>query len=286
MWSDSSANALYSFGGDSSWRAPVNKTTFPNRFQTFNPDGSGGGRWSSDLGRTDENVPDDIIPPVGGYISQTQGTGIYLGGYEPFASVAKTRYERPSDAVALPGIVTFDFENRTWTNDTIAPYAPGGSVGYGAMHYVPNLGPAGLLAIFGGESETAGAPSERLMDDITMYEREGKTWHHQIANGFVLPRYRKGMCAVGVQEDGQGSYEMYIPRSRANRHPCSPLEFVVDWLMYHPPVSSTAVTPAHLGLSRAAMMRYGSQPSSGSRFTRPLRFRASVTLAIPWAIGT
>ncbi|KAI9756828.1 MAG: hypothetical protein M1815_002812 [Lichina confinis] len=207
LWSDSSANVLYSFGGDTSWDPPVNKTSFQNRFQKFIPDGSGGGEWSPDLDRTDDDVPDHISPPVGGFISQAKESGFYLGGYEPYAAVMDARYRRPAGAVPQPGIVTFNFENRIWTNDTITPYTlGGGSVGYGAMHYVPIFGPAGLLIIFGGESEDHGVPSKQLMNNITIYEHEGKTWHYQIATGSVIPKYRQYMCTVGVREDGQQSF--------------------------------------------------------------------------------
>ena len=287
MWSDSSANVLYSFGGDTSWDPPVNKTSFQNRFQKFIPDGSGGGEWSPDLDRTDDDVPDHISPPVGGFISQAKESGFYLGGYEPYAAVMDARYRRPAGAVPQPGIVTFNFENRIWTNDTITPYTlGGGSVGYGAMHYVPIFGPAGLLIIFGGESEDHGVPSKQLMNNITIYEHEGKTWHYQIATGSVIPKYRQYMCTVGVREDGQQSYEMYTPQ--ANCRSTSPSEFgsLAD---AHALASCTAVFRAISGLVKLTTTTYGScrsQPSSGSRPMESVRVPALVTLVMTWAAGT
>ena len=289
LWSDSSADVLYSFGGDTSWLPPVNRATFQNRFQKFIPDGSGGGSWSPDLGRTDQDVPDDIKPPVGGFVSQAKGTGFYLGGYEPFAAVFGAQYRRPAKAVAQRGIVAFDFEGRTWTNDTVRPYTDeGGSVGYGAMHHVPNIGPAGLLVIFGGESEEFNIPSKQLMDKITIYEPKGKTWHHQVATGDVLPRYRQAMCTVGVREGGQESYEMYAPHLQANWRLLSPSKFLAAWLMRRPLISRMAVTRAHLGLIRTSMT-YGScrsRPSSGSGHMEALLLIGSVTPATTWATGT
>lgn len=98
----------------------------------------------------------------------------------------------------IPGIVSFNMTNNTWSNDTM----PENAVNTFLVG-LQNFGPEGILVSSGSSGIVTQSQS---LNNITIYEPVNKTWHVQNTTGNA-PLLRDGPCAVSILGDN-GTYEM------------------------------------------------------------------------------
>ena len=212
LWVDEGERAVYSFGGETSHLPPINAQPVSLAIWKLVLDGKDGRIWKLNTTVTDEPFLSGTLRPVGGSVAQSERHGLYLGGYSSLSSSPATKTLPMGSNIAIPGLITYDFRQRLWSNDSATAYSPLGTAQWGAMHYVPSFGPEGLFVLFGGDasrqSQYVSGASPRKMDSVWVYEPQNKRWYQQATTGDSIPQPRQRMCVVGAQDQGKPAYEM------------------------------------------------------------------------------
>ena len=123
-------------------------------------------------------------------------TGFFVGGDQD--KLASIQAINLTTDLGIPGIASFNITSSKWSNDT----APEG-ITNSFLAPVPPFGPSGLLLSSGSSGQE---PQSQSLNNITIYEPIGKTWHTQNLTGNA-PTARQFPCTVGMQGDN-GTYEM------------------------------------------------------------------------------
>jgi hypothetical protein len=207
LWTDHEKGVFYVWAGK--W--PNGKNMVENELWKFTPDGKGGGSWATD-------APEN--PDVFGSLHQgeymvyanNKNTGYAIGG---IASGWTEKYRAATGT--LPGMVTFDMNTKTWTNDsdtaTLSPYE---MIAAGGAHFASNLGPNGLILALGGVAHpVVGAvdwPGADPIDwkNLVFFDPETKKKYTQTATGDIPSSPRTQFCTTGF-ENPDGGYEMSVP---------------------------------------------------------------------------
>ena len=91
---------------------------------------------------------------VDGLCGYGSGFGFSLGGREN----SGTDLTLPSDSeIFTPGLVIYDTSSKEWFNVSSTGYSSSGTASRGAAQFVPQFGPRGILFVFGGDANEAGA---------------------------------------------------------------------------------------------------------------------------------
>ena len=212
LWHDPTKNVLYSFGGESTWLPPINGNPSPLSTWRLTPDNKGGGAWSVNATSSDPPFSRGFTRPFGGSTTSSKDTAFYLGGYSSSHSTPKGSFGSGSDFTPTPGIVSYNYGNGSWSNDTTTHYSQYATAEWAGMQFVSSLGPEGVVVIFGGDTSGLATYSAgenlRSMANIVVYEPRSRTWYYQNATGDSLPAARIRMCVVSVQEKAASSHEM------------------------------------------------------------------------------
>ena len=192
LWADADSEAFYSYNGGNlgTTSYKVQGDPPPNSFWRFTPSGASGS-WSEVVADTSPNFS-TLTRSVDGYYASGGGLGFALGGYVGAATEAGL--PRDFDGYEIPGMVIYNTTSSQWYNVT----SPGSNdvAAYGAAHYVPIFGPAGILMTFGGFQGDSAAS----FDWVLLYEPISQTWHYQRATGDLPPK-ADAPCVVGIEGD-------------------------------------------------------------------------------------
>ena len=136
------------------------------------------------------------------------GIGYMLGGF------------RGNDGAPwwpLPGMLTYDMTENTWTNESTASIMPYSAIG-GSLNFVPSFGAEGVLIAMGGEY-TGAKPWMELatnfvsFTNISIWDIASKTWYWQNAtannNSTDIPPPATMFCSAGVAGPN-GTFEIFI----------------------------------------------------------------------------
>ena len=179
------------------------------------PDGSGNGSWIQNTTSRDPPFSTGLTRPVGGGTVWTDDFAFYLGGYSSGGTSAETK--GATAAFPDPGLITYNMNNGTWSNNT-APLTQNGTSEWSGVQFAAGLGSEGLMVTWGGDTSNAipynVGDSPRQMSNITIYDPSSQLWYHQNATGDRIPSTRELFCSVAVSEEGSGSTEMYVPCQR------------------------------------------------------------------------
>ncbi|KAI9766840.1 MAG: hypothetical protein M1839_004763 [Geoglossum umbratile] len=197
LWYDPVNGSVFSWGG----------FTYDNgdskSMWAFRPDGRGGAVWEERYSQNDDFWTHFTSP--GGTSFATTPLGFYsLGG-------ALIKGGKPN--FAMPGLVVYDFRERTWSNLTSAAYSGCGCAVLGQSQYVSGFGQDGLLVFLGGDSPDnhiyQTGDSMRDLSNVTAYDIHNQKWYYQKATGDVPPA-REQFCMAGAQGTDNSTYEIYI----------------------------------------------------------------------------
>lgn len=166
---------------------------------SFTPDNNGGGAWDEVLS-SDAAAWKHLQRPVNGLMASGGGKGYVLGGYNV------------TNGIPLPGIVSLDLTNLTFTNSSAAGYNTNGTAELGELQYVPAFGPDGVFVILGGDISPLDTytPGMNLQtfDQITIFDPASRNFYNQTATGNI-PSPRAQFCTAGVASSN-GSYEIFL----------------------------------------------------------------------------
>ncbi|KAK2052192.1 hypothetical protein LY76DRAFT_527169, partial [Colletotrichum caudatum] len=199
---DASSGTAYGWGGFIA-KDPAPSQTFVGKFVA---DGGGGGSWSTKSGsESDHKGLAELRRSHGGAVASTPDSGFYFGGISEDTTSAGW-----NDWVS--GYFQFDFKSRqrTWTNYTDSPYSPSRTRYAAAAHYVPTLGPNGVIMVMGGNEFDAGGGggSDLSMETVWFLDPVTHKWYSQKTNGRP-PARRRWPCTVGARSPN-GTYEMFV----------------------------------------------------------------------------
>jgi hypothetical protein len=113
---------------------------------SFKPDGEGAGTWTN-LNNTADSAFKTEPRPFSALVASGGGAGYMLGGFTVNASSSDPR----NNAIALSGMVVYNFTTKQATNHTVSGISTNGIDQMGGMLYVPNFGPQGILVSLGGD---------------------------------------------------------------------------------------------------------------------------------------
>lgn len=202
LWVDEQKSMLYRWGGSD----PTGNLPDETVLYSLEPNGQGTGSWSTQP-PSDPDAFDDIVGASAGAWGSCGNMGFAAGGYGSRATDPKLASS--GDNVPVPGLLTYDFESRQWTNESTVEISPSSGTFHNAAGVcASDLGTSGLFFVLGGSSSSAAATGDntpRSMTSISFFDAASKTWHWQEAKG-EIPLTRDLFCAAGAQ--GPNSYEM------------------------------------------------------------------------------
>ncbi|KAK1961564.1 hypothetical protein LY78DRAFT_588434, partial [Colletotrichum sublineola] len=198
---DASSGTVYGWGGLNTDPAP--QQTLVGKFVA---DGNGGGSWSTEFESESDHKGLAALPRShGGAVASTPDAGFYFGGISEY-----TTNQRWNDWIS--GYFQFDFKSRqkTWTNYTDSPYSPSRTRYAATAHYVPTLGPNGMIMIMGGNELDAGSGGDSALSMETLWFLDPVTheWYSQKTIGRP-PSRRRWSCTVGTHSPN-GTYEIFL----------------------------------------------------------------------------
>ncbi len=202
IWTDQKAGNFYVWGGK--WIRGINMTT--NQLWKFTPDGHGAGTWATE-DPANPALFNDLHQAENGVFVNSNDTGFYIGG---LATGWTEKYRASTQA--LPGMVAFNMDTKTWQNGTTS-FSPFDTLAGGSAVHVPNLGSNGLIMVLGGvahsvvgEPDWVTAPAFDFQN-LTFFDPQTKRKYWQLATGNIPPSPRLFACTAGFQNP-DGGYEM------------------------------------------------------------------------------
>jgi hypothetical protein len=188
-------------GSVSSWGGFTYSNANSQTLWAFRPDGQGGLVWEQKYSPNSSFWTN--FTSSGGSLLATTPLGFYsLGG-----ALESNRIP----TFVMPGLVVYDFQDKTWSNLSTTAYSSCGCAVLGQAQFIPRFGEDGILAILGGDSpddhnyQMGG--SIRDLSNITVYDIHSQVWYHQRATGDVPPP-REQFCMVGAQGTDNSTYEL------------------------------------------------------------------------------
>ncbi|KAK2028033.1 hypothetical protein LX32DRAFT_640423 [Colletotrichum zoysiae] len=201
---DASSGTAYGWGGFID-KDPAPSQTLVGKFVA---DGGGGGSWSTESeSESDHKGLAELRRSHGGAVASTPDSGFYFGGISEDTS-------SPGWNDWVSGYFRFDFRSRqrTWTNYTDSPYSPSRTRYAAAAHYVPTLGPNGVIMVMGGNEFDAGAGGggyiDLSMETVWFLDPVTHEWYSQKTSGRP-PARRRWSCTVGARSPN-GTYEIFV----------------------------------------------------------------------------
>ena len=142
--------------------------------------------------------------------TQGNGTAYFLGGFGDWRTDL-AYYSDVSLRHPGGGLVTYEIQSQTWSNESIADYAPTGWSFDASLHYIENLTSHGLLLAMGGATAApgnlkSGAEYPNPYSYVSLYDTAAKKWYNQSTSGDV-PSRRYDPCSVGIPGD-DGTFEV------------------------------------------------------------------------------
>ncbi|MCJ1239231.1 hypothetical protein MMC14_007225 [Varicellaria rhodocarpa] len=208
LWWSKQNNIVYCFGGERSYaNRVVDAIITPlESIWGFSVDGHGSGAWNEVLGPISSPFPPNIIRSAGAATATDDQIGYSLGG---FASLGTTpEIQSASEAFNVPGMLSFSFANLSLTNSSNTGYANDQAPKSGSLLQVPMYGVDGILVAMGGLYPNSGV-SPSGFNNISIYDTHTGNWYSQTASGDI-PEPRQEFCAVGIQDDTDSTYEIFI----------------------------------------------------------------------------
>lgn len=197
----SGRDRLWSWGGRSSKQNA--------QLYTLTPNGTGGGDW------TQESVPDSITRGEFGSGTSCDGKMVYFGGRARTITDNSVRNLDGDSAIALPGVLTYNFEDGTWNNKTSEGWPESQETYLRGELICGGMGKKNpvVFAIGGATippTDAKDAASQPLdMATITFWDMAGERWHQQKTVGGRVPPARESFCAVGAPGQN-GTYEIFV----------------------------------------------------------------------------
>lgn len=105
----------------------------------------------------------------------------------------------------LPGMIHFDMNSRTFSNDSIDLDPTENPLFLGAMEFIPYFGSEGLLIVLGGSDNS----SLVSFGSVRVYDIAAGAWYNQTTTG-DNPAPRVEFCTAGLPSSRQ-TYEMLVP---------------------------------------------------------------------------
>lgn len=144
-----------------------------------------------------------------------KGIGYMLGGF---------RGNDHAPFWPLPGMLTYNMTDNSWTNESTTALTPFGTIG-GSLTYVPGFGQDGILIAMGGEYTGSGPWTETASNlisftNISIWDIASKTWYSQPATANTnvsdstvnlpdIPTSVTTFCSAGIASQ-QGTYEIFV----------------------------------------------------------------------------
>ena len=237
IWSDSTGNGFYVYGGVASYGA--NTTSISknvNGIWKFTADGQGGGSWSLEKFAssadtlTSRSLPVDMLRFTADMAyASTAGLGFSIGGGYQGGDDSDSGGDTPSTSnwdmgrpnwqtsTSTSGMVSYDMEKKQLANYTsIGMLASNQSLEGGKAIHVSGFGPNdGLIFVLGGSAKNADANPRsggswrgNLVGfaNVSFFDPASKQWYWQMTTG-EAPTGRVGHCIVGAKSP-EGSFEM------------------------------------------------------------------------------
>ncbi|KAG4441290.1 hypothetical protein IFR05_003218 [Cadophora sp. M221] len=213
MWYDSISNTVFWYGG---W--PYEMNVQPAVWG-FTPNDAGNVTWSRKFAAgygvsASKESNFSSFTETAGALWATSPTKYYsLGGFtskENDPAFAGLDGFQP----ALPGLVTYDFQTKSWGNSSSSGYHQSGLGVRGQAIFVPMYGKQGVIVFIGGDSPTSPAfnPGAALvsMMDITIFDIDTGKFYTQVATGPKTPVPRTSFCAVGQSAADNSTFEIFV----------------------------------------------------------------------------
>lgn len=195
-----SSDSFYAWGGEAFGTDSIRDLPELWRFEA---DGDGGGRWRNETPADDNDYFYTLKRSRSNAYVSTQDKGFIFGG-------VSTTSTTPEHQGPMGGYVTFDFKSKTWSHDTRAPYSPVNTMIGGGAVYAPDLGPRGLVFVFGGVTHIEDSYSREDMlnfSTIHFMDPETNRWYSQETFG-TPPGVRTGFCTAAVASDNGTRFDM------------------------------------------------------------------------------
>lgn len=227
LWHDETDDSLWAFGGEVS---VLNSLSPDLGIWNMKLNGGGGGTWTQKGNFRGAPWNQSITRPLGGAGKSSRNAGFLLGGY---SSAGSSPFTGDLTGFApTPGVLTYDFRDKTWVNVTDTPYVSDSkAIEWSGIELAP-LGPNGLMVVVGGDtsdlmSYTPGA-QPRNMSQITLFDPVTMQFYKQTATGDKIPSPRNRFCIAGVGDDTRvgnagntGSFDMSVKLLELPQRRCS-----------------------------------------------------------------
>ncbi|KAK2759135.1 hypothetical protein FQN54_003234 [Arachnomyces sp. PD_36] len=159
----------------------------------------------------DDDIWNNMTRPTRCGSVYTPKAGFCLGGYSgPWS----TDVDAFPINIPIEGMISFDFESKTWDNISSVGSSQRGWLVEHEMEYIPSYGEEGILISMGGndlESQISFYDAENLrsMSNITIYDIKTQKWFSQATSGDV-PTGRNQFCTVVAQGGDNDSWEIFM----------------------------------------------------------------------------
>lgn len=210
LYYDPTKSMVYSLGGDAyQLNGGAYNVSVPVQLWGFKTGNDGHANWELQEVENAQSFP--LTSNKAGALTATSPTGHYsLGGYINF----------DSGSLALTDMVSFNFTDQLWLNQTNSGLDPYHHFIHGRGQFVPTFGREGLVLFFGGNWPSDGTvwSSSAIigLDTILVYDIFSNTFFKQTATNPPTGRFAFCSVAAGTTASANSSYEMYSsPNSTA-----------------------------------------------------------------------
>ncbi|KAK4223302.1 hypothetical protein QBC38DRAFT_334075, partial [Podospora fimiseda] len=203
LWPDPTGESFYTFAGQS-W---LGQGMTDSEVWKFSADGSGGGSWSQ-VEPANPVVLRSIKQTEHAAVAFTNDTGFAIGGH----ATGWTEKDRQTTQ-AIPGIASFNFRTKTFSNTTESPFED--PVIGGQARFVEGFGENGLIFMLGGVTipvdKYSSVSSSAAVDFSTLrfFDPVTKEVYSQKTTGESPPAPRVNFCNVGFKTP-DGGYEIFV----------------------------------------------------------------------------
>ncbi len=210
LWPAPDVKSYYSFNGDVSQAGSYyhDPPVTPELWR-FTPDGIKSGSWA-----LVEPAPSPLqieIQSQGGRVASDGNSAYILGGFANWRTTLAFGYDETTEA-SVDGIISYNYENMNWHNQSMAGLVPSGWWFDGELHSVSNHGGTSLVVALGGLTAEPGPtlfqPSLLPFDSVGLFNPVTAEWRKQTTTGDIPPA-RRHACSVGVPGDN-GTYEASV----------------------------------------------------------------------------
>ena len=197
---DQSSNSFYAWGGEAFEGHEIRDHS---EFWRFQPSNDGEGLWINETSTDEKNYFHTLRRTHSSAYVSTQNMGYIFGG-------VSTSITTPERQGALAGYLTIDFSTHQWYHVPKGEYSPVDTMIGGGGVFAPELGPNGLIFVFGGVTHHGGAVvREDMLDFGTIHFMDPGTgkWYSQQSSG-IPPLVRTSFCYAGVAAEDGSRFDM------------------------------------------------------------------------------